>query len=340
MATIDSVSATELSVVIPVMNEEESLVELHQTLTKVLVDLGQRYEIIFIDDGSTDRSVRLCKDIAKADPRVTAIQLRRNFGKATALSVGFQTACGRIVITMDSDLQDDPNEIPNFLREIEAGADLVSGWKRDRKDPITKTFPSRCINMVTRRLSGVALNDFNCGFKAYRQEVAKSLNIYGELYRYIPVIADSNGYRVVELPVKHHPRRFGKSKYGIGRFLKGTFDLITVLFLTGFQRRPLHLFGTVGALFFGLGFTINLYLSILWMMGQGPIGNRPLLLMGTLLILIGIQVIGIGLIAELVTSVSHRRDDTTRLISSKVEAGAEYEMIRSFDPIDNSNGLS
>jgi glycosyltransferase involved in cell wall biosynthesis len=222
------------------------------------------------------------------------------------LTVGFAEARGAIVITMDADLQDDPQEIPSLLNKLAEGFDLVSGWKYPRRDPLTKTLPSKLFNWATSRLSGVRLHDFNCGFKAYRREVVKEIRFYGDLYRYIPVLAHWQGFRVTEVPVRHHPRQFGQSKYGISRFLRGFFDLITILYLTQYIHRPLHLFGGVGLLSLGTGTMINLYLTVLWFLGERPIGNRPLLTLGVLLMIIGVQFIFFGLLAEMLTSVSNK----------------------------------
>lgn len=307
-------SKADLSVIIPVLDERGSLAELYQQLTAVLSHVGREYEIIFVDDGSSDGSVELCRSFVHSDIRVTLIELRRNFGKATALQAGFQVAKGAIIITMDADLQDQPAEIPRFLEALEDGIDLVSGWKRDRQDPLTKTVPSKFFNFVTSILTGIKLRDFNCGFKAYRREVVESLDLYGELHRYIPVLAYASGFRTVEIPVNHQPRSYGKSKYRFERFIRGAFDLITVLFLGTFKRRPLHLFGLIGIALFGVGFTIDLYLSLLWITGTAWIGNRPLLIFGTLLIIVGIQVLIFGLLAEMVTAATYRRSEVRSLV--------------------------
>lgn len=304
----------EVSVVIPIWNERESLRELHSRLSAVLTNLHPAYEIIFVDDGSADGSVAICQELVARDQRVTLVELRRHFGKATALQVGFQIARGNVIVTMDGDLQDDPDEIPLFLEELQKGADLVSGWKRNRQDPLTKTLPSLFYNFVTSLTTGISLRDFNCGFKAYRREVATSLDLYGELHRYIPVLAHAKGFRVSEIPVRHHPRRYGKSKYSFERFLRGPFDLLTVLYLSQFQQRPLHLFGLLGLVFALVGFAINLYLTILWFMGERPIGNRPLLTLGTLLITLGIQILLFGLLAEMIAAGTYRRSETAQLI--------------------------
>lgn len=304
----------DISVIIPVLNERDNLPELYEGLTGTLSGLNRGYEILFVDDGSSDGSVEYCRSMMQSDECVTLIELRRHFGKATALQVGFQVAKGDIIITMDGDLQDDPVEIPRFLAALEEGADLVSGWKKTRHDPWTKTLPSKLFNMVTSMLTGVKLQDFNCGFKAYRREVVESLDLYGELHRYIPVLAHTNGFRIVEIPVNHRPRCHGKSKYSFERFTRGAFDLLTVLFLGTFKRRPLHLFGLIGIAFAGVGFAIDLYLSFLWFTGIAYIGDRPLLILGTLLIIVGVQVLIFGLLAEMFTAATYQRTETMKLI--------------------------
>jgi glycosyltransferase involved in cell wall biosynthesis len=303
-----------LSVIIPVLDECGSLPELYGSLTEVLRQVNREYEIIFVDDGSSDGSVQLCRSLVEADPHVTLVELRRNFGKATALQAGFQVAKGAIIITMDADLQDDPVEIPRFLEALDEGVDLVSGWKKNRQDPLTKTLPSKLFNFATSVLTGIKLRDFNCGFKAYRREVIQSLDLYGELHRYIPVLAYASGFRPVEIPVNHHRRSYGKSKYSFERFLRGAFDLLTVLFLGSFKRRPLHLFGLIGIALLSVGFLIDLYLSFLWLTGIAYIGNRPLLILGTLLIIVGVQVVIFGLLAEMVTAATYRRSEVVGLI--------------------------
>ena len=304
----------DLSVIIPILNERDNLPELYHELTLVLSDLNRTYEIVVVDDGSTDGSLEWCRKLASMSPHVVLVELRRNFGKATALQAGFQVARGDTIITMDGDLQDDVKEVPHFLEALEAGLDLVSGWKQNRQDPLNKTLPSRFFNAVTAFLTGIPLRDFNCGFKAYRREVIQNLNLYGELHRYIPVLAHAKGFRVGEIPVDHHPRRHGKSKYSVERFLRGAFDLLTTLFLCGFQRRPLHLFGLIGLVFLFVGFTIDAYLAFLWLTGIAYIGNRPLLMLGTLLIIVGIQMLIFGLLAELITASTYRRAEVMECI--------------------------
>ena len=295
-----------LSVVITLLDEIESLRELHQQLTDSLGKLGKPYELLFIDDGSRDGSLELLKELEKNDSHIRIISLRRNHGKSAALAVGFEAAEGEFVVTMDADLQDNPAEIEALLGKLEEGYDLVSGWKKIRHDPLEKTLPSKFFNMVTSKVSGIKLHDFNCGLKAYRRNVVKDLFVYGELHRFLPVLAHKMGYRCTEVPVVHRARQFGKSKFGMRRYLNGFLDLLTVVFLSGFNRAPLHFFGTMGLLSGLLGFGINLYLSILWIMGN-PIGNRPLLFLGILLMVIGVQFFSFGLIGEMLTHATERQ---------------------------------
>jgi len=300
----------EVSVIVPVLNEAGTVVELSKSIAEVLDRIGRRFEILFVDDGSSDETRQRVKEAHELDNRVKLVGLRRNFGKAAALCAGFDHSHGEILITMDGDLQDDPDEIPRFLEKLESeGLDLVSGWKQQRQDPASKRYPSRLFNWVTRKLASVDLHDFNCGFKAYRREVLDEIALYGELHRYIPVLASRRGFTLGELSVVHHPRAHGASKYGWDRYYKGLLDLITVLFITKYTRRPLHLFGMIGltSLFVGLG--INLYLAALWLSGQ-TLSNRPLLLLGILLMLLGIQVLTTGLIGEMITFKNFHRTDT------------------------------
>ncbi len=287
-----------LSFVIPVLNEEESLSELYK---EILQNLGEHsYEIIFIDDGSTDTSFAQMKSIAKQDPQVKVIRFRRNFGKAAALQKGFELSQGEVVFTMDADLQDNPIEIPAFLEKLDEGYDLISGWKQKRRDPWHKTVPSRLFNGVTATTFRLKLKDYNCGFKAYRKELVKELNLYGEMHRYIPALADALGYKVGEIPVSHRARKYGNSKYGLERYLRGFFDLLTVRMVTHYIKSPLYLFGRIGLLSTLLGSLITLYLAILKIFYNMPLSNRPLLSLGILLILGGLQFISLGLISELI----------------------------------------
>lgn len=291
----------DLTVVIPLYNEAESLPELSDQLKEVLDQSGLRYELLFVDDGSTDNSFKVLQSIHEQDLRVKVIRFRRNFGKSAALSAGFQAANGNIVVTMDADLQDDPSEIPRLIEKLRDGYDLISGWKKKRHDPISKTIPSRFFNFVTSTVTGIKLHDFNCGLKAYRKELVKELKIYGELHRYIPVLAHWAGYRVGEITVRHRPRKYGKTKFGIGRFWRGFLDLLTILFTTRYIRRPLHLFGVWGLISFLIGLAIEIHLSIEWLQGKTALSNRPLFLVGILLIIVGIQFVSIGLLGEMIT---------------------------------------
>jgi glycosyltransferase involved in cell wall biosynthesis len=300
----------DVSVLVPVIDEAATVEELAARVAAVLDRLGRSFEIIFIDDGSRDGTPERIRRARAREPRVKLVRLRRNFGKAAALSAGFDHSLGRVVITMDGDLQDDPEEIPRFLSTLEEkDLDLVSGWKRRRRDPLSKTLPSRLFNWVTRRLAQMDIHDFNCGFKAYRREVLAEIAVYGELHRYIPVLASRRGFAVGEIEVNHYPRRHGASKYGWDRFYKGLLDLITVLFITRYTRRPLHLFGAFGLLFLAAGFGINAYLAWIWFGGHN-LSNRPLLLLGILLMLLGIQVLTTGLIGEMITFKNFRRRDS------------------------------
>ncbi len=298
--------AVDISVVVPTFNEEGSLCELHQRLTAALPELGTSYELLFIDDGSTDGSGLMLDSLAAADAHVGVVHFRRNFGKAAALDAGFRRARGRIVFTMDADLQDAPEELPRFIAKLEEGYDVVSGWKKERHDPLGKRLPSKLFNAVVRRASGLALHDFNCGFKAYRAEAITDLQLYGEMHRFVPVLLHGSGFRVGELTVLHAARRFGVSKYGWGRLIKGFFDLLTVVLNTRYRARPLHLFGLIGLLLAVAGGASLAYLAALWLAGYRPIGQRPLLFFGLLLVMVGVQLISTGLLGELITRQDNR----------------------------------
>jgi len=299
-----------ISFVIPTYNEEQSLEKLYRLIEKH-VPAEHTFEIIFVDDGSTDGSLGVLKQLHAQDPRIKVVRFRRNFGKAAALMAGFDHAEGEVVFTMDADLQDDPEEIPRFLAELDKGYDLVSGWKYPRLDPITKTAPSKLANFAIRAGTGIKLHDFNCGYKAMRKEVAKEIKLYGELHRYVPVLAHWRGFNVTEIKVRHHPREFGSSKYGFKRLSRGLFDFITVIFLVQYTRRPLHFFGWMGLIALFLGLVIDGYLSVLWFMGI-TIGHRPLLTLGTLLITVGAQFFSLGLLAEMISySILSREDEYT-----------------------------
>jgi len=295
---------------VPVLDEEGTVEELSRQVAEVIDSLGRSFEIVFVDDGSLDGTPERVKRAHENDERVKLVRLRRNFGKAAALTAGLDHSRGRIVITMDGDLQDDPSEIPRFLEALEEQQlDLVSGWKRQRRDRPVKRYTSKIFNWATRTLAKVDLHDFNCGFKAYRREVLEQVAIYGELHRYIPVLASRKGFRVGEIEVHHMPRRHGVSKYGWDRFYKGLLDLITVLFITRYTPRPLHLFGLVGLGFLAAGFGINLYLAVLWFGGE-PLSRRPLLFLGVLLMVMGVQVLTTGLLAEMIAYSDFRKRDS------------------------------
>jgi glycosyltransferase involved in cell wall biosynthesis len=295
----------KISVVIPCYNEQESLPELFEKLEAVMREMKCDYEYIFVDDGSTDRTIAVLRLLRERSPRVGVISFRRNQGKSAALNVGFQAADGDYVVTMDADLQDDPAEIPALLRRIDAGADLVSGWKTNRQDPISKTLPSRLFNKVTSIATGIKLHDFNCGLKMYRRDVTDSIHVYGELHRFIPALAAWEGFRVDEIPVKHYKRKYGYSKFGARRFLNGVFDLITTMFVTRRALNPLHFFGRVAMLLFVIGAAPQVYFLVEWLLGKG-LHVRPIMLLGFVLIIVAIQILSIGLLAELITARSAR----------------------------------
>lgn len=297
-------TTSRISVIVPGLNEGESLGELAQRIHDSLV--GQSYEIIFVDDGSTDDSWLVISQLHHADERVKGVRLRKNFGKAMALSAGFQRATGEVIVTMDADLQDDPVDLPAFIAKIEEGLDVVVGWKIERLDPANRLILSRIFNATVRRATGVKLHDMNCGFKAYRREVLHSIPVYGDLFRFIPAFAVCEGFRVAEVPIKHHARKFGRSRYGLERILRGFFDLLSVMFLTRYVRKPMHLFGFIGLLLATIGFLTESYLTVLWFMGH-KIGDRPLLLLGALEIMAGIQFFSMGFIGEFLTYQNSKR---------------------------------
>lgn len=308
-----------VSIVIPVLNEEKSIRELYRQIDTAFAQTSLKYEVIFVDDGSTDGSFDIEEEIAREHSGITVVRFQRNFGKAAAIAEGFRRTKGEFVATLDADLQDDPTEIPAMICQLNGGYDLISGWKKKRNDPITKIFPSKIFNKVTSWMTGVKIHDFNCGLKVYRLEVVKSLKIYGGLYRYIPALAGLSGFKVGEKVVQHHPRQFGESKYGGSRLYHGFWDLITVLFLSKYERRPLHLFGLPGILCFLVGFIILLVLTIQWFLGHW-IGNRPIFFLGILLLIVGLQFISMGLLGEMIAfsqkkeyaiikSVTHSREE-------------------------------
>ena len=297
-----------ISVVVPLFNEKDALDQLHAELAEEAGRLPYEFEFIFVDDGSSDGSHEALRRLLRSDSRLQVIRFRRNFGKSAALSAGFSMARGDVIVTLDADLQDKPAEMGKLLARLEEGYDLVSGWKRVRRDPITKRWPSRLFNFATSVLTGVPLHDINCGFKAYRREVIKEVRVYGEMHRYIPVLASYRGFRVGEVPVEHRSRAFGSSKFGAGRFVSGFFDLLTVIMLTRYNSKPLHVFGVLGVLSFVAGFAIEMYLSVGWFVGR-PIGDRPLFFLGIVLLLVGVQFVFFGLLAEMIAYSSRREDE-------------------------------
>jgi glycosyltransferase involved in cell wall biosynthesis len=307
-----------ISVVIPVHDEERSVALLYEELAAALEPSGEPWEAIFVDDGSEDGSFAALTRLHAQAPNAKVVRLRRNFGKATALAAGFAQAQGEIVVTIDGDLQDDPAEIPRLLAKLDEGFDLVSGWKTRRRDPWRRRLVSRIFNAVTSRVSGLRLHDLNCGLKAYRAEVVRGLSLYGELHRFIPVLAHYRGFRVAELPVNHRPRTHGRSRYGLERYVRGFLDFLTVTFMGRYRHRPLHLFGTLGLVLGLLGTAILVYLTVLKITGEA-IGHRPLLTLGVLLVVVGLQFFSLGLLSELVTSHHEERADAEERERAQVE---------------------
>jgi glycosyltransferase involved in cell wall biosynthesis len=321
-----------ISIVIPVYNEKESLRALHGEVAEVARRANLELEVIFVDDGSTDGSWDIIAGLAQQDDRVRGLRFRRNFGKAAALSAGFRAAHGDIVLTMDADLQDDPAEIPNFLATLATGLDVVSGWKRKRLDPWHKVWPSRVFNWMVSRLTGVRLHDHNCGMKCYRAEVFREVRLYGELHRFIPVLASARGFKVGEIPIHHRPRRFGRSKYGVRRFMKGFLDLLTVKFLTGFGQRPQHLLGGIGLVSYFLGLLGLAYLGVTWLVrlwhpdAFPPLHERPLLIYAVAALLLGAQMMSIGFLAELITAYQGRDEDSYSIAEQTSSPGIKLKV--------------
>jgi glycosyltransferase involved in cell wall biosynthesis len=297
-----------ISVVVPLFNEENTLDALYREVAEALDKHGEPWEVVFVDDGSTDGSLAALTQLHDEASNAVVVHLRRNFGKAAALQAGFLEARGEVVVTIDADLQDDPAEIPQLLAKLDEGFDLVSGWKTRRNDPWTRRLLSRVFNWATAVVSGVRLHDVNCGLKAYRAEVLEGIRLYGELHRFIPVLASYRGFRVAEVAVNHRPRAHGRSRYGLNRYLRGFFDLLSVTFMGRYRHRPLHLFGGVGLLMGFVGFLVLVYLTILKIGGAG-IGHRPLLTLGVLLLVVGVQFVSLGLLSELITSQHEERID-------------------------------
>jgi len=307
-------SFKKLSIVVPLYNEEESIRPFVNEIKRALGKVDIDFEVLLIDDGSTDDSLKQVKEIARTDKRFRFISFRKNYGKSAALHIGFKNAKGNAVVTIDADLQDDPQEILNLLKKLDEGYDLCSGWKKKRRDPFIKKYSSKFFNFVTRLISGIKIHDFNCGLKAYRKEVVENIKVYGEMHRYIPVLAKWQGFKITEIPVQHHPRRYGKSKYGISRFFKGFVDLITVTFATRYIKRPMHFFGFFGALAFIIGVAVLGYLTVLWIQGQ-PLSNRPMIFLGMLLIIVGVQMFSVGLLGEML--VHNSMDEKEYVIKEK-----------------------
>ena len=304
----------EISIIIPAFNEAENLPVLCAEIKSVMKGITDDYEIIIINDGSTDETQKIIEKLFENDEEhLKGVQFRSNFGKASALKAGFNEAQGKIIFTMDADLQDDPKEISNFINKINEGYDLVSGWKQNRQDSFIKNTSSKFFNFITSLFSKIKLHDFNCGFKAYKSEVAKGLDLYGQLHRYIPVIIGNQGYKIAEIPVHHRKRKFGKSKYGPVRFLNGFLDLLTVMVLTKYFKRPAHFFGSFGVLAFGSGFMIGLYITYLKFFYGSIQGRLPLFIAGILLIMVGVQLISLGLIGEMFVKISGKEDESLKI---------------------------
>ena len=314
----------DLSIIVPVYEEEASLPELAERIRAACA--GFTFEVWMVDDGSRDDSWAVIQTLHAEDERFRGVRFQRNYGKSAALAVGFERAQGRYVVTMDADLQDDPAEIPALIGMLEDGHDLVSGWKQKRNDPLSKTIPSRFFNVVTRAISGIPIHDFNCGLKAYRREVVKNIEVYGELHRYIPILAKWEGFdRITEKPVAHHARKHGRTKFGLERFVRGFLDFVSVLFLTRFAARPMHFFGGIGTLTFLAGFLISLWLSVEKIVMGRALGDRPLLLLGLLLILFGAQMFTTGLLGEMIVR-PRMQDTASYTVAETLGAPAETDV--------------
>ncbi|MFP4092715.1 MAG: glycosyltransferase family 2 protein [Cyclobacteriaceae bacterium] len=307
----------DISVVVPLFNEEESLTELCDWIDQVMEAHGFHYEIVLVDDGSRDRSWEIIAELARQNPHIEGIRFNRNYGKSAALHTGFQHVVGDVVITMDADLQDSPDEIPELYDMImKEGYDLVSGWKKKRHDPISKTIPSRFFNLVTRKISGIKLHDFNCGLKAYAREVVKNIEVYGEMHRYIPMIAARQGFdRITEKVVEHRPRKYGHTKFGLERFIFGFLDLLSITFVSKFKKRPMHFFGTLGILsfFFGLLVAIGIIADKIYKMQYGlrvrEVTDQPLFFLALVAVIVGVQLFMAGFVAEMLTMNSDKKHD-------------------------------
>jgi glycosyltransferase involved in cell wall biosynthesis len=312
-----------LSIVVPALNERDALPDLLAEIEEACEQIGASRETIVVDDGSTDGTFEMIEGLVASNPDLCGVRLRRNFGKSAALAAGFDRSSGEVVVTIDGDGQDDPADIPLLLEGLGDGADLVSGWKRTRRDPLGRRVASRIFNWVTARFTGLAMHDMNCGFKAYRGECARSLEVYGELHRFLPVLADQRGWRVAEVAVNHRPRRYGSSRFGAERYMRGALDLLAVVFMGRYEYRPLHLFGGLGAGLTLAGLAIEVYLSVLKLSGEA-IGSRPLLFLGLLLVVVGIQLLTFGLLAQMVVLVRRERADF-RAGQAQVERSVGFE---------------
>ena len=314
VSTTDSnLQPLAISIIIPILNEAQNVPIIYHRIIDVMADADRSYqssyEILFIDDGSIDDSFAECLNISEKDPRIRVVQFRRNFGKTAALQAGFSLSRGAYVVTIDGDMQEDPADMFQFLDLIDQGFDMVSGWRKFRNDPLSKIVPSKIFNWVVSKLTGIPLHDFNCGFKAYRSEVIKEIKLYGELHRFIPILASQRGFRITEVAVNHQRRKFGNSKFGLKRLFKGYLDFVQVLFLANFLQFPLRLFGAIGTILVLLGILILLYLTILWFEGVRPIGDRPLMTLGVLLTLMGVQLFSTGLIGEILRKDNSKADE-------------------------------
>ncbi|MCZ7567187.1 MAG: glycosyltransferase family 2 protein [Ardenticatenaceae bacterium] len=303
---IDSSGRIDISVVIPLLNEEESITRLYETLTQVLEAFGRPYEIVIVDDGSTDGSFALLRQLAREDQRLTIVRLRRNFGQTAAFAAGFTQARGDVIVTMDADLQNDPRDIPRLMAKVDDGYDIVSGWRKNRQDRLLdRKVPSWIANRLISNVTDVRLHDYGCSLKAYRREVLQHVRLYGDLHRFIPALASQVGGAVAEVPVNHHARQYGRSKYGLSRTIRVVLDLITVWFLASYATRPLHIFGTMGLLSAGAGVLTGLYLTFVKFLLSQDIGSRPLLMLAVLLVVVGVQLITMGLLGEMIIRTYH-----------------------------------
>jgi len=313
-------SNTHISIVIPAYNEEDNIPILYEKLKGVLERLGREYEVIFVDDGSVDRTWERLKEIAEKDQRVKLIRFRKNYGQTAAMYAGFQHVSGEVVITMDADLQNDPEDIPMLLQKLEEGYDIVSGWRKDRKDPfLSRRLPSMIANWIISKVTGVELHDYGCTLKAYRADIVKRLELYGDMHRFLPALTKRLGAKITEIPVRHHPRLYGKSKYGIGRTVRVILDIFLVKFLNEYINKPMYVFGTVGFALLSLGLLMLLYLTFIKLFLDEDIGRRPLLILSVLFTLAGIQLLSTGIIAELLVRIYYRtKEDKPFVVEEKV----------------------